>query len=95
MCDILKVSGLGFEMVNSLEMYVIYCIITLAMIIFRLRLNVAHLSASESMNESALSVYLHKSACSQKNDRGRQHWVTFRKLALRGGQASDTIVYRV
>jgi hypothetical protein len=37
MCDILKVSGLVFEMVNGLEMYIIYCIILVGMVILGLR----------------------------------------------------------
>jgi hypothetical protein len=48
MCGIPKVSGLIFEMVNSLEMYIIYCTTILAMITHRLRLTGTYMTASES-----------------------------------------------
>jgi hypothetical protein len=55
MHDILKVSGLTFEMVNSLETYIMRCVALVGMIIYRLRLNVTYLSICEILSESTPS----------------------------------------
>jgi hypothetical protein len=53
MYDILRVSSLVFEMVSSLEMYVIYCMMIVETILPRLRLWTENPSADESINEFA------------------------------------------
>jgi hypothetical protein len=53
MYDIFEVSGLVFEMMSSLEIYIIYCIALVRGVVFHLRLWTAHLSNGESMNEFA------------------------------------------
>jgi hypothetical protein len=60
MYDILKVSGLVFEMVNSLEMYVIYCMTLVAMNIFRLRLTIRFASIAKSHWNGCMSDQFHQ-----------------------------------
>jgi hypothetical protein len=55
MYDILKVSGLIFEMVNSLEIYIICCITILAMIIHRLRLTIRFAGIAKHTGTAAYS----------------------------------------
>jgi hypothetical protein len=47
MYDILKVSGLILEMVNSLEMYIIYCMTPVVAVVYCLRMGVGRMSAFE------------------------------------------------
>jgi hypothetical protein len=55
MYDILKVSGLVFEMVNGLEMYIIYCVALAAAIIFCLWLWTPCRSTFKTLNKSKLN----------------------------------------
>jgi hypothetical protein len=60
MCGTLKVSGLIFEMVSSLEMYIIYCANLVMMPALCLRSLAAHVSVFETLSRSV-------STCSTKN----------------------------
>jgi hypothetical protein len=61
-CDILKVSGLILEMVNSLEMYIIYCTTLVEILALRLQLWIANFSASKPMGKYASTVASARSA---------------------------------
>jgi hypothetical protein len=54
MYDILNMLELIFEMMSSLEMYIICYIIIIAMTIFRLRMGVARLLVFETLDEFRL-----------------------------------------
>jgi hypothetical protein len=66
MYDILKVSGLIFETVNSLGMYIIYCITIVAMILLRLRLTIRLASIAEAHWQGRMFDQIHQHGHSKR-----------------------------